>query len=250
MGRYSGILLCSDIDGTFTDRQGKVSSKNAEAVEYFKNEGGLFTFATGRHPSFIKNLGIVPNTYIIGINGTGLYNPDTLENIYSTGMGIEAKKILGEIVESPYFERLEVHTEEPFFEDKRGIKSNIVSFMDEFPFPWKCVTFVQSEKHTVDFCDYLNAVYGNKFKFVISWPQGVEMYSKDSGKGVYLRELKKRTGSHTAVAAGDFGNDREMLIEADIGYAVANAHESVKTAADRITVSNDESAIAAIINEL
>ena len=62
--------------------------------------------------------------------------------------------------------------------------------------------------------------------------------------------MKKRLGARLTVAAGDYENDTEMLIAADIGYAVANAVPSVKAAADRITVSASESAIARIIDEL
>ena len=52
------------------------------------------------------------------------------------------------------------------------------------------------------------------------------------------------------VGIGDFDNDLPLVSQADIGYAVANAVESVKAAADRITVSCDEHAIAKIIYEL
>ena len=41
-----------------------------------------------------------------------------------------------------------------------------------------------------------------------------------------------------------------MIKVADVGYAVANASESVKAFADRITVSASEGAIAKIISEL
>ena len=41
-----------------------------------------------------------------------------------------------------------------------------------------------------------------------------------------------------------------LLESSDIGYAVDNAIDSVKEAADRITVANTNDAIAAIIEEL
>lgn len=49
---------------------------------------------------------------------------------------------------------------------------------------------------------------------------------------------------------GDYENDVSMLLSADIGYAVANGIECAKKAADRFTVSNNEGAIAAVIEEL
>ena len=44
MGIFDGILICSDLDGTF-NRQ---NDRNLKALEYFKTNGGLFTFCTGR----------------------------------------------------------------------------------------------------------------------------------------------------------------------------------------------------------
>ena len=53
MGKFSGILLCTDLDGTLYRNDKTVSDENLDAIEYFKNKGGLFTFITGRVP---KNL--------------------------------------------------------------------------------------------------------------------------------------------------------------------------------------------------
>ena len=58
------------------------------------------------------------------------------------------------------------------------------------------------------------------------------------------------TDIHTTIGVGDYENDMTLLECADIGYAVGNAIESVKSIADRVTVSNKEHALAAIINDL
>ena len=49
---------------------------------------------------------------------------------------------------------------------------------------------------------------------------------------------------------GDYYNDIEMLAAADVGIATANAPADVKKAADVITVSNDQSAVAEVIYNL
>jgi hydroxymethylpyrimidine pyrophosphatase-like HAD family hydrolase len=41
-----------------------------------------------------------------------------------------------------------------------------------------------------------------------------------------------------------------MVKEADIGYAVANACDALKSVADRVTVDAKDGALAAIIEEL
>ena len=62
--------------------------------------------------------------------------------------------------------------------------------------------------------------------------------------------LKDHVGADTLVCVGDFENDFDMVRDADIGYAVANAADSLKGVADRITVSARDGAIARIIEEL
>ena len=69
----------------------------------------------------------------------------------------------------------------------------------------------------------------------------------------YERKLRfKEAGirTHTIVCVGDYENDIPMLRRANIGYAVANALDSVKSTADRVTAANTDDAIAHIISEL
>ena len=49
------------------------------------------------------------------------------------------------------------------------------------------------------------------------------------------------------VAIGDYNNDISMIKAAGVGIAVANAVEEAKAVADIVTVSNEEHAIAKII---
>ena len=74
------------------------------------------------------------------------------------------------------------------------------------------------------------------------------MHGADKGSSVLrAKELVK---AHTLVCAGDYENDIPMIRAADIGYAVGDAQENVKAAADRITVPCAEHAIREIIRDL
>ena len=98
----------------------------------------------------------------------------------------------------------------------------------------------------------LKKKFGQRFRFDTSWPEGLEIQAIDSGKGVAVEFMKSHLGTeiHTTIGVGDYENDITLLECADIGYAVDNAIDSVKKIADRITVSNREHALAAIINDL
>lgn len=52
MGKFDGILMCTDLDGTLLRNDKSISQENLAAMEYFKAEGGWFTFITGRMPHY------------------------------------------------------------------------------------------------------------------------------------------------------------------------------------------------------
>ena len=71
-------------------------------------------------------------------------------------------------------------------------------------------------------------------------------------KGRCLRDLRclDVLQNRCMVAVGDYTNDLELLREADVSVAVANALPEVRAVADYHTVSNDQSAIAHLIYEI
>ena len=52
MGKFSGILICSDFDGTLAVG-GHVVEKNIDAIRYFQENGGLFSVITGDRKSVV-----------------------------------------------------------------------------------------------------------------------------------------------------------------------------------------------------
>lgn len=76
MGRFDGVLICTDLDGTLLKNDKTISCENIEAIEYFKREGGYFTFVTGRMPFFVSYVldTIKPNAPFGCVNGAGLYD--------------------------------------------------------------------------------------------------------------------------------------------------------------------------------
>ena len=73
---YNGFLILTDIDGTLTPRAGEVARENTDAIEYFKKNGGLFTFATGRMPEYLSRFPFRANAPIVTTNGTLMCDGD------------------------------------------------------------------------------------------------------------------------------------------------------------------------------
>ena len=88
MGKFSGILICTDLDGTLYRDDKTVSEENRAAIEYFKREGGLFTFITGRLPCYSHSAysAANPNAPIGCINGGGVYDGEAERYIWYTEM--------------------------------------------------------------------------------------------------------------------------------------------------------------------
>ena len=49
MGIFDGILILSDLDGTLLNSSAEISQRNIDTVKYFMDNGGKFSFATGRN---------------------------------------------------------------------------------------------------------------------------------------------------------------------------------------------------------
>jgi Cof subfamily protein (haloacid dehalogenase superfamily) len=74
----------------------------------------------------------------------------------------------------------------------------------------------------------------------------------DVSKSDAIRRVVAADGADlsSVIAFGDDTNDVEMIRDAGIGIAMANAVDSVKTVADHITESNDNDGIALVLEKL
>ncbi|MBQ9099606.1 MAG: HAD-IIB family hydrolase [Clostridia bacterium] len=91
-----------------------------------------------------------------------------------------------------------------------------------------------------------------EFDFVRSEKTLFEILPKGIGKGTAIEKLCECLGldKKKTVAIGDYNNDISMFQKAKLGIAVSNACADAKAAADFITVSNEEHAIARVIHDI
>ena len=272
MGKFSGYMICSDCDGTLTNSNREISKENADAIKYFQDNGGLFTVATGRYPNYIEEFkdAVIPNAYVIGCNGTVIFDLTKQEVVHSVPMEFDNLPILKYV-----FEELpsvfEVIASSPTHEIYHYLRADFVpenEYEEEYKNTPRVKSygdiekihgnqtinrflFVQDEKFTVENQRILRHKFGDEYKFVQSFSMGLEVQAAESGKGELILELKKILPQiHTTIGVGDNENDVSMLELCDIGYAVSNARDEVKKHAKKITVSCDESAIAKIIEDI
>ena len=251
MGIYDGYLILSDIDGTLTIRGGAVSPENLQAILHFQKEGGLFALATGRKPDYIESFPFRSNAPAITINGTLIASPEG-EILLKLPMEEDFHDVIRYLINA-YPGVLRTYRHEHIV-SREWIRSEDGEDLTKLLCGEPCHKFVfvcDEEETALRLMDDLMTRYGDRYEYDRSWPIGLEMHRKNSGKDVclqYLRTLLPEV--HTIIAAGDYENDIPMLRAADIGCAVSNALPSVKEAADRTICSNEEHAIAYIIEKL
>ena len=259
MKKFDGILLCTDFDNTLAYHK-QISAENAEAIRYFQANGGRFTVISGRQPEFLEeHLKDCPaNAPLVGYNGAQIKDHQSGEVLYEGGrndckalellepfwrQGEQIKKIIA--FDNSGFESCQMR------ELTRQSPFTIEELKELISFPlYKVVCSVDSEQYSTMLRDALSASFGDLFEISRSCPTYMEISCIDACKGVAARRLKEMLGAKLLVTAGDYENDVSMLKAADIGYAVGNASPEVKAAADRVTVSVEQHAIAAIIKEL
>lgn len=253
MGKFDGILLLSDIDGTLTYKEGHISEKNLEKIAYFKSEGGTFSIATGRDPGFLARHGLdkLLNAPAVILNGAAIYD-------YTAGKMFSRESITEDL--SPVLDYIK--------ENCKGCRVSLSGNIKEVYYaPGVPDSDPFEALYHAGACDKL-AIASLDEAFSIrlqqsmekdfpqydihrGWSTGVEVISKKAGKGNGLLRLKKLLGNiHTTAAIGDFENDLSMLRAADVSACPENAVPELKACADMIVASNTQNAVADFIDKL
>jgi len=265
MGKFDGILLCTDLDDTLLATDKSISAENLSAIEHFKKEGGLFTFITGRVPQGAKLLldHIQPNAPIGAFNGAGIFDFEKDELLWGMYLDKKALDIIDYVIENIPETGFVVCTDSRVCFSRRNYRTDRYRKIEHLPEdnthhrqisePIKKVVFVAEADVITKVRELLsNSDFGDKFDFIQSDAYYYEILPAGASKGIGLKMLAKTLGikPERTIAVGDNENDISMIKEAQVGIAVGNAVETVKAAADIVTVTNNESAIAKIIYDV
>ncbi|MFX3631245.1 MAG: HAD family hydrolase [Candidatus Pristimantibacillus sp.] len=258
------ILLVSDLDGTLLTSSQKISEENVAAIRRFEEEGGLFTLATGRTEqavaSFIEQLNL--RTPLILYNGAKIYCPithkvlyektivipDVLWNFILSELSDDLTLLVyrdGEVYAPHRSELLERH------ERKDGVVCQALPQDKQNDPITKLLLIANSPLDLIKFEKKVEEI-GLPSELVYSEHNYLEILPLHASKGNSLLELLQLLPNKElfTIAVGDNLNDLTIIRQADHGYAVENAHPTLKTNAKSITVHHDHHAIADIINEL
>jgi len=266
MGRFSGYLFASDLDGTLFDSKKRISDRNKRTIEWFVNEGGLFTIATGRTKnSSLSVLNALPiNAPALLFQGTVLWDKREERSIRTYELdNLDREELIGDLhrlfptlgmdvyrLDTSYM----VYPSEYGIEHFRIIGEEIkLTPLSEVPEDgWIKLFFTQEPDILSRVENYLRERYGERYGIAFSQAYYLEMFSPKADKASSLMEVADRMGvsRDKICVAGDHLNDLTMLKAAHYAFVPVNGHPEAKALATRVVDDNDKGAVASAIEVL
>jgi Cof subfamily protein (haloacid dehalogenase superfamily) len=269
--KFDGITIISDMDGTLLTDDKRISVENIAAINYFRENGGAFTIASGRIYnkiliySHLLNLDLP----VISHNGAVIYAPAANKTIHREFLKGNYRGLISEIYQRYPYIGVEAYTES----DVRFLKHN--KYIDwhisdekfasggkntqirwygfyETDEEWCKILMAMSKKD----CDFFEKTLPEEYpeyKFVRSEAHYYEVLPKDANKGSAAAKLMDfiTKPMDKLYAIGDNMNDKELIETAKVGVAVKNAASGLKDAADIVLdCTNGENAVAKLIYEV
>lgn len=248
MGKFDGWLFISDIDGTLLSAPNyTLSSKNKEAITTFINEGGRFTFASGRClfglMGLYRELGL--KDPVIASNGSMIYDP--ARDVFPYVAELDPEKSLA--IYQYAKERLpdmgfEIFTDRIiyFIDDNEVVQNHIRAEQLPYPFvtldaakePWTKLVFailpseMQKSREVI-----FSAPTADTFCITQSMDCYLELSQKNVTKGSSVLKLADLLGIDTnhIITLGDNENDVSMFEITPYSFAVADGSKIAKHAA-------------------
>ncbi len=274
--RYKGILIASDLDGTFLDHTGAVVPSNIDAIRAFTAGGGLFTFATGRHhdhlPEAVPGVENLINVPAIVANGSYLYDFRSNRVLAEVFMDTEASREVllfaranyprvGFRVSTPLGYLTDGRTDymKRFIEYSAAHRSYVVEVAPVEKWTqrlWHKFVFRGKSEELDALARDLKETFGAEaFEYNKSSATMLEMQKKGCTKGAMLRVLQESYARLMGqpirtYGIGDYENDLALLNAADIAVCPANAIDVVKRVCNLTLCSNDAGVIADLIERL
>lgn len=262
---FSKIVVMTDLDGTILNDEKKVSPEDMASIREFRKGGGSFAVATGRGYSMARSIieMLEVHTPCVIFNGAAVYDFDKDEFLWHSDMpscAVDYIKLLGVTfpdigVEILCDKAVYVTNDNDVVESHllmENIKAELCK-IDEVPRKnWLKVLIAYPPEKIGEIIEFTKENCKEGVNWVHSSPMYYEMLPEGISKGSgykRLMELPEYKGKFT-VAMGDYGNDYDMIKGADLGVAVENALESVKSVAKLIVSDNNSSPFTEVLEYL
>ena len=263
MGKFDGIMIVSDCDGTLLNSVREVSEGNLAAIRYFQEQGGRFVIATGRPKNGARHIveKLPPTSPSVFFNGALIYDTITDKVIYADTLEVNTGELLESILCKYFDVGVEAFTAEEAFavQDHPVTRYHFEILREEFclvspkavPETGILKFFVTGETARIlEVRDHLLQEFPGKLNVVPSGKNFLEVFSPKSSKGAALAALRRAFPQmQTFCTVGDSYNDIPMLETADRAFIPDNGVDEAKRFGQTVR-SCDEDAIADVIGIL
>lgn len=262
-------LIAMDLDGTLLNDQKVITEKTKAALMAAQNKGIRLALASARpSPGLFRERDALDmqnfNGILMSYNGGRIVDAETGKVLFETSMDLqETKQVLRQLEKLPVTPILDDGAKF-YVTDKDGYKvdyecrnnnmicseaGNLADFLTFAPI--KILMSVQPEELPI-VQKQIAAFLPESLTVVQTAAFYLEIIPKVINKGQGIRDICKVLGMEPAevIAFGDAENDIPMLRTAGMGVAMGNAQETVKAAADMVTLSNNDDGIAAALEKL
>ena len=232
---FSGILICTDFDGTLYDHG--IAPSNAEAIRYFIDRGGMFTLASGRDGRVLNggNLPFVPNAPAACMNGGMIYDFQLDEILIRNPMADNWPELLDDLIAGTPLRRADIvseglrigfNTDDP--EDYARARAQIDTPV------FKLVAY-KAEPSDDLVPEAARRICEGRANVLSNSRNCFELTAPGIDKAWGVKKVRELTGASMLITVGDCNGDLSMFSVSDDSYAVGNAIPSLKAAAGHVT---------------
>jgi Cof subfamily protein (haloacid dehalogenase superfamily) len=266
-------MVASDLDGTLLHSDNTVSARTRTALKAATEAGLLVAFVTGRPPRWLHEVadGTGHTGVAVAANGALLYDLETETILTAHALQPEALASIAAQLRAAFpatvfaAEYGEAFGAEPGYvhdweinprADSRGrpLPPPLVAPLEEVLSRPAVKLLAKDRGADVDeFLGTVDRLLAGRATVTHSSRMGLlEIAAPGVTKATGLAQIAAEHGitPDEIVAVGDMPNDIPMLQWAGRSYAVANAHPAVQAAADAVIGSNDDDAVADLIESL
>ncbi len=266
--RMEKILYVTDLDGTLLNKNDRVSERSVEIINRLVNRGMQFTYATARSlvSASVVTQGLSTKIPVIAYNGAFIFEPATGEILSREQFSSEEMAYAADLIRSydisplvySFIDDVEKVSWNPVHEND-GVKrylslrkgdrrlrpaENDAQLYEGEIFYFTCIG---TRDELIPIYDIF--VKDRRFRCTIQQelyrPEYLcEIMPVGATKANAIRKLKEIRGCDKVISFGDAINDIPMFEISDACYAVENAVDELKAAADGIIDSNENDGVA------
>lgn len=256
-------LIAVDMDGTLLNSKKELPTDFYSIFHQLKKKNILFAIASGRQYYNLVNEVLPVKEQIIFIAENGSYvaynDSEILVQPLRLSRAHELIKIARTIKDVNIIlcgkKQAYIESDDPGFMEhvnmyynKRVKVADLLQVTDDEMLKIALCDFGGSEQNSYTFFKHLE----KDIQVKVSGTLWLDLADKLANKGRALKAVQKmyNIGYDETMVFGDYMNDLEMMSEGYFSYAMANAHEEVKSAARFIADSNDNNGVLKILEEL